>query len=259
MCRLCPAFPHDPLRRQLLGALVAVPLAACSDNALTGRRQLDFVSDDQLARMADQAWAQLRAEAPPADDGVLDARLARIGRPITQAAGRGDLAWEFAVLESPELNAVVLPNGKVAVFRGMMDFARDDAELGAVVGHEVAHILARHPAERVSQQLAAQAGVSLAQILLGGENGENAELVASVFGLGAAYGVLLPYSRRHELEADRLGVGLMRRAGLDPRGALRLWERMAARRESRLSPEVLSTHPADGRRLAALREAVAGA
>jgi len=144
------------------------------------------------------------------------------------------------------------------VFRGMMEFVGGDDELGAVLGHEVAHILARHPAERVSQQLAAQAGVTLAQVLLGGDNGENAELVGSVLGLGATYGVLLPYSRTHELEADRIGVDLMKKAGMQPLGAVRFWERMIARQDRQNVPlEALSTHPADGRRLAELRAAVA--
>ena len=236
---------------------MAVPLVGCSDNTQTGRRQLAFVPDAQLAQLADQAWAELVSRTPVSRDAALHRRLARVAAPITRASGRDDLRWEFVVFDSPELNAFVLPNGKVAVFRGMMEFAKDD-ELGAVVGHEVAHILARHPAERVSQQLAAQAGVSLAQLLFEGENGENAELVASVLGLGATYGVLLPYSRTHELEADRIGVDLMKKAGIDPLAAVRFWERMMARQERQNAPpEALSTHPADARRLAELRAAVA--
>ncbi|MDP3173554.1 MAG: M48 family metallopeptidase [Phenylobacterium sp.] len=232
-------------------------MVGCSDNAQTGRRQLAFVPDDQLAKLADQAWAELTTSTAVSNDSALHDRLARIAGPITLAADRGDLRWEFVVFDSAELNAFVLPNGKVAVFRGMMEFARDDDELAAVVGHEVAHILARHPAERVSQQLATQAGVSLAQLVLGGENGENAELVAGVLGIGATYGVLLPYSRTHELEADRLGVDLMRKAGMEPLGAVRFWERMIARQDRQgAPPEALSTHPADERRLAELKAAV---
>ncbi len=255
MCLCCPISD----RRALLGGLVALTLAGCSDNARTGRRQMAFVPDEQLARMADQAWAELKASQPVLDDPVMDERLARVAAPITAAAGRDDLKWEFVVFDAPELNAFVLPNGKVAVFRGMMDFVASDDELGAVVGHEVAHILARHPAERVSQQLAAQAGVSLAQLVFGGENGENADMIARVLGLGATYGVLLPYSRAHELEADRLGVDLMRKAGMQPQAAVRFWERMMARQARQgAPPEALSTHPADGRRLAELKIAVAG-
>lgn len=243
--------------RRLALSFFALALASCSDNAETGRRQLVLVPDAQLVELADQAWAEMAARTPVSNDEALRDRLLRVASPLVRAAGRDDLAWEFVVLESPELNAFVLPNGKVAVTSAMMAFARDDDELGAVVGHEVGHIIARHPSERVSQQLAAQAGVTLAQLLLGGENGENAELVAGVFGLGATFGVLLPYSRKHELEADRVGVTLMRDAGLQPLGAVRFWERMIARQEGGgASLEALSTHPADQRRLAELRAAV---
>lgn len=243
----------------MLTGLLAVPLASCSDNVQTGRRQMAFVPDSQLVDLADQAWAEMLTKTPVSNSPAMAERLAGVAARITRVSGRDDLTWEFVVLDSPELNAFVLPNGKVAVFKGMMEFAAADDELGAVVGHEVAHVLARHPAERVSQQLAAEVGMTLAQIAFGGENGENAQLVAGIFGLGATYGVLLPYSRTHELEADRVGVDLMRKAGMEPRGALRFWERMIERRETQgAPPEALSSHPADQRRLTALR-AVLGA
>lgn len=213
-----------------------------------------FVPDSQLVGLADQAWAEMLSKTPVSNSPAMAERLAAVSTRITEVSGRDDLNWEFVVFDSPELNAFVLPNGKVAVFRGMMEFAAADDELGAVVGHEVAHVLARHPAERVSQQLAAEVGMTLAQIAFGGENGENAQLVAGIFGLGATYGVLLPYSRTHELEADRVGVDLMRKAGMEPRGALRFWERMVERRETQgAPPEALSSHPADARRLTELR------
>lgn len=253
MCFSCPTPP----RRAIIGGLLAAGLVACSDNPQTGRRQLAFVPDAQLAQLADQAWAEMAAATPQSQDAALRERLVRIAAPIARATGRDDLRWEFVVFESPDLNAFVLPNGKVGVFSGMMRFAADDDELGAVIGHEAAHILARHPAERVSQQVATQLGISVAQLVLGGEQGENRELVAGVLGLGATYGVLLPYSRTHELEADRVGVSLMRQVGLDPMGAVRFWERMSTRKGDRgAPPEALSTHPADARRLSALRQAV---
>lgn len=245
-------------RRNVLLGLLAAGAAGCSENAASGRRQLAFVPDDQLAQLADQSWAQLVSQAPVVEDEALNVRLARVAAPLARTAGRDDLAWEFVVLESPDLNAFVLPNGKVGVLRGMMEFAGTDGELGAVLGHEVAHIVARHPAERVSQQLAVQAGISIAQVVLGGDSGENAELVGAALGLGAAFGVLLPYSRAHELEADRIGVDLMRRVGMDPQAAVRFWERMIARQASEgRELEALSTHPANDRRLAELKAAVA--
>ena len=216
-----------------------------------------FVPDEQLARMADQAWAELAARIPVSDEAAARRRLERVAAPIARATGREDLRWEFVVFDRPELNAFVLPNGKVGVFRGMMEFVASDDELAAVIGHEAAHVLARHPAERVSQELATQVGVTLAQLVFGGDNGENAELIGGVLGTGATYGVLLPYSRAHELEADRLGVELMQKAGFDPQAAVRFWERMMAHQSRQgASIEALSTHPADGRRLAELKKAV---
>lgn len=253
-----PKSRFSPLRRVLLGGALAACVWGCSENESTGRNQFAFVSDADLAQMADGAWADLLRQMPAARDPALEARLVRIGLPLVNATGRDDLQWAFVVFDSPDLNAFVLPNGKVGVFRGMMEFAADDDELAAVIGHEAAHIVARHPAERVSQQMAAQAGVTLGQVLLGGRNGENAELVGGVLGLGATYGVLLPHSRDQELEADRVGVELMRKVGRDPLRAATFWRRMAERsdRQGGQPPEALSTHPADERRLEALEQIV---
>ncbi|ODT86150.1 M48 family metallopeptidase [Phenylobacterium sp. SCN 70-31] len=257
MCGRCAS------RRGFLAGLsawgvAAVGLAACTENATTGRNQLVLVDDGQLAAMADQAWAEVAGKHPPVADPAVQARLARIARPLVDASGRTDLDWRFTVLDSPELNAFVLPNGRVGFFRGLLELAGDDEEVGSVVGHEIGHIVARHPAERVSQELAVNAGVTLAQVLMSREGGEWADEIGAALGMGAVFGVILPYSRRHELEADAVGVGLMRKAGLDPAAAIRFWERMAARNDGGpRPPEVISTHPADGRRLDALKAVVA--
>lgn len=247
-------------RRGLLGAMAGgLLLAACSENAQIGRKQFAVVSDEDLAGMADQAWAELLETTPVSKDPALNARLSKVGDEVALASGRTDLDWEFTVFDRPEVNAFVLPNGKVAAFRGLMALAKDDDELAAVLGHEVGHILARHPAERVSQQLAVQLGVAAVQMVLSqGEYAEHAGQIAGALGMGATYGVLLPYSRDHELEADRVGVGLMAKAGYDPQGALSFFGKMAQTSADREQPpEVLSTHPADETRLAALRQVVA--
>ena len=185
--------------------------------------------------------------------------MARIAAPLVKASGRDDLRWTFTVLDSPELNAFVLPNGKVGVFNGLLQLAGSDDEVASVLGHEIGHLLARHPAERLSQEVAVQAGVSLAQMLIAEDAGQYADEIGAALGVGATLGVILPYSRKHELEADRLGVDLMRKAGKDPAAALRFWERMIARSQNQPKPpEVISTHPADRRRLEALQAAVAG-
>ncbi|HEY9235351.1 MAG TPA: M48 family metallopeptidase [Phenylobacterium sp.] len=256
----CRRGPVRVSRRNLLAVLASgAALVACSENAATGRSQFAVVPDETLREMADQAWADLINQTPTSTDTAMQARLERVGRRIVRASGRTDLDWRFVVFDRPEINAFVLPNGKVAAFKGLMDFARDDDELAGVLGHEVGHILARHPAERVSQQLAVQVGVGVLQaILANGDYGQHAGEIAGALGMGAVYGVILPYSRNHELEADRLGVDLAQRAGLDPAGAIRFFERMASEgRKQPEPPEVLSTHPADAHRLAVLKEAVA--
>lgn len=261
ICACCAPGARRLDRRSLLGVMAAgAMLVACSENPETGRRQFAVVSDDQLTGMADQAWADLLAQTPRSTDTKLQERLARVGHRIAEASGRSDLDWDFAVFDRPDVNAFVLPNGKVGAFRGLMDLAHDDHELAAVIGHEVGHILARHPAERVSQELAVKLGVSAVQILVAqGEYANYAEEVGAALGMGAMYGVILPYSRDHELEADRVGVALAAKAGFEPHGAVRFFERMAQAAEGRPKPpEVLSTHPADESRLALLREVVAG-
>jgi predicted Zn-dependent protease len=244
-------------RRWMLGGLAAVGLAGCSDNPATGRKQLIVVSDEQLVDLADQTWAQLSAEAPRLGDPAADARVTRVGSQIAEASGLTKLDWDFVVLDTPDENAFVLPNGKVAVFRGLLQTIRSDDELAAVLGHEAGHVLLRHPAERVSQQLAVEAGVGLARVLLSDGSGEGADRIAGALGMGAVYGVILPYSRKHELEADSEGVKLMREAGYDPQAALRFWERRIAEGGGRGQPEIISTHPGDRTRLTALRKAVA--
>lgn len=259
-CACCGPSSRRLDRRSLLGALSAgVLLVGCSENPQTGRKQFAVVSDEQLVGMADQAWADLAAQTPRSDDAALQARLAGVGRKIAATSGRNDLDWDFTVFDRPEVNAFVLPNGKVGAFRGLMELAKDNHELAAVLGHEVGHILARHPAERVSQELAVKLGVAAVQMVMAqGDYADYADEVAGALGMGAMYGVILPYSRDHELEADRVGVGLAAKAGYQPAGAVRFFERMAQVAEGQPKPpEVLSTHPADETRLTALRQVVA--
>jgi predicted Zn-dependent protease len=247
-------------RRRILalfsGAL-AFP-AACSENPVTGRAQLAFVSDDMLAQMAKSAWAEILRQTPVSPDRALQRRLASIGARVVEASGAPAQDWEFVVFDNPEVNAFVLPGGKVGFYRGLMDLAGDDASIAVIMGHEVGHVQARHAAERMSQQLAVRAGVTIASIALSGELGEYADDVAAALGAGLVYGVVLPYSRKHEFEADALGLRAMAQAGYPPVAALRFWQTMIARSADRPQPlEFLSTHPADDARLAALQAEIA--
>ncbi len=237
-------------RRDLLKVLSAgVLVGACSENPATGRRQLSLVSDETLAALGREAWADALARMPRVDDRGMHARLERIGQALA-ARSSAPAEWEFAVFDSAEVNAFVLPGGKVGFFRGLMESAQSDDEIAAVMGHEIGHIEARHSNERMSQQLALEIGVSLAAAALSEEYGQNAEAIAGALGAGVLYGVVLPYSRLQELEADRLGLGLMRNASFDPQGALSFWRRMSGDGVDAI--EWMSTHPADARRLEAL-------
>jgi predicted Zn-dependent protease len=257
---VAPPLAHPiASRRGLLLALAGgAMIAACSENSATGRRQLMVVSDEMLASMSASAWEDLKAKTPIWSDAAAQDRLRRIGERIADATGLSGQSWEFIAFDSPEVNAFVLPGGRVGFFRGLLDLAQSDDEIAAVMGHEGGHVTARHAAERMSQQMAVQAGVALAQIALQGEFGENADEIAGVLGMGALYGVILPYSRQHEFEADRLGVSLMAKAGYDPQGAADFWRRMAA--DSAGGPQplaLLSTHPANDERLAVLEAEIA--
>lgn len=256
--------PCNLNRRRLLGGLAALPalggLGACSENAATGRSQFVVIGDDQMAILAARNWADLKRSTPVSDDADDRRRVATVGRRIADVSGLDGVDWEFVAFDSPEANAFVLPGGKVGVYRGLLEQARDDDELAAVIGHEVGHVAARHSAERLSQQLASQAAIGLVAAAVSGSSdyGEYADEVAAALGVGVTVGVILPYSRRHELEADDVGVRLADQAAYDPNGAVRFWtRRIAESRATAAPPEFLSTHPADSERLERLRRAAA--
>ncbi len=241
----------------LAGGALTVIAAGCSENAATGRTQFVLMTDDQLAELGAQAWADVKSKYPATSDTRAQARLSAIGRRVADAAGLGNLDWEFVLFDSPDINAFVLPGGKVGVFRGLVDLAGGDEEIAAVIGHEAGHVVARHAAERMSQQIAVNLAAQAAAIALSEEYGQYADDIAAALGMGLVYGVVLPYSRKHEFEADRLGLGLMSKAAYEPEGASRFWKRMIEASAARPRPlEFLSTHPADDSRLAALAEEI---
>lgn len=227
--------------------LGAAGLTACAYNETLGRNQLLLVDDAALAQAAASAWQEALSSGQVSRDAAQNDRVRRVGGRVAQAAGMGGLNWEYAVFRSDTPNAFVLPGGRMGVTTGLLSLVRNDDQLAAVLGHEVGHITARHAAERYSQTAAAQAGLQIAT----GVAGDYGRAVGALGGLGAQLGVLLPFSRQHELEADRLGVDYMARAGYDPREALALWRLMSQQRQTS-TPEFASTHPADSTRIAAL-------
>lgn len=211
-----------------------------------------LVSPAEESRLGLRAWQQVLRSRRLVGDPAANGALRRVGLRIARAAKRADLRWEFAVFDAPgEANAFALPGGKVGVFSGLFPVASDDNGLAVVVGHEVAHVLARHGAERMSQALATQAGAMVIATLLGG--GPSTYIVLQAYGVGVEGLVLLPYSRTQEAEADRIGLVLMAGAGYDPRGALAFWKRMEQCAGGE-PPEFLSTHPSHGHREQLIRK-----
>jgi predicted Zn-dependent protease len=234
-------------------AAIAAGLSACAYNEELGRNQLLLVDNSALASAADQAWAQELASGKVSRDAAANARVRAVAQRLIQAAGLADRPWQYVVFDDPTANAFVLPGGQIGVNTGLLAVVDNDDQLAAVIGHEIAHMTLNHAAERYSQQTATQIGLGIAQSALGGGSGTRAsQAIGSFGGIGAQLGVLLPFSRRHELEADRLGVDYMARAGFRPSQALQLWRNMAARGGGGGAGGFTSTHPSDAERLAAL-------
>jgi predicted Zn-dependent protease len=231
-------------RRAALLALLA--LAACTAAPYTRRSQLILLSTEQENELGARAFGEVVSKSRVESRPVVSRPVEEVGRRIARVANRPDYRWRFVVIDDPkQQNAFALPGGKVAVYTGLFPVAGDSNGLAVVIGHEIAHALARHGAERMSQGLVAQTGQSLLGAVLGNRPGTGAILAA--YGLGAQVGVLLPYSRTQESEADHIGLLLMAQAGYDPRGAITFWQRME-RAGGGGTPEFLSTHPSHGAR-----------
>ena len=223
---------------------------ACATVPITGRNQLLLLSEGAETRMGLDAYQQILAKSKVSTDPALNERVARVGRRIAEATGRNDYQWEFKGIEDKQANAFCLPGGKVAVYTGILPVARDDAGLAAIIGHEVAHAIARHGGERVSQGLLVQTGLAATQIALSRRDPATVQQVSALLGAGATVGLLLPWSRQQESEADHLGLIYMAKAGYHPSAARDLWVRMdEAAKGKGAPPEFLSTHPATSTRI----------
>jgi len=222
--------------------VVLLVLAACQTVPITGRSQIMLLPERQEIQMGLTAYREVLNKATVSGDPALNDQVTRVGRRIAEATGRRDYQWEFKVLESKQANAFV--------YTGILPITRDDAGLAAVLGHEVAHAIARHGGERISQMLLVQTGLAATQVALARNDPQTVQSVASLLGAGAAVGLLLPWSRSQESEADHLGLIYMAKAGYHPSAARDLWVRMAeAGRGQARPPEFLSTHPAPETRI----------
>ena len=240
------------LRRNILLSLALAGLtlapAGCETVPYTGRHQLQLVSPSDEAKMGIQSYQEIVGKATVSTDPQATAMVQRVGSRIAAVTDL-NYQWEFRlIVDDKQANAFALPGGKVAVYTGILPVTRDEAGLAAVLGHEIGHVVARHGGERVSQQMGVQ---TVTQLLAGmsSSNPATVQLVASALGAGAQVGVLLPFSRQQESEADHIGLLLMAKAGYDPHASLELWKRMAELAKGQRPPEWLSTHPAEATRI----------
>lgn len=229
-----------------LAALVAAVAGGCETVPITGRSQLQLVSGQQEVQMGAEAYKEILAKAKVSADPAANALVTRVGTRIAAATGRSDLPWEFKVIDDPQtVNAFALPGGKVAVYTGILPITRDEAGLAVVLGHEVSHVMARHSAERISEQL----GAELVAKGIGAMVGLDPQVTQAGAGL-LVNTLLLPWGRKQESEADHLGLIYMAKAGYDPHAARDLWIRMAEASKGRSRPpEFLSTHPSEETRI----------
>lgn len=255
------------LRRIVLSTVIAVSLVACSKNPITGRSQAKLVPESELRSMATTEYQQfLSQNKVVASSANRDAEMVtRVGQRITKAVqeyysmnGRSqDLEgyqWEYKLVDSKEANAWCMPGGKIVVYTGLLPITQNEAALAAVMGHEVAHAVFYHGNERMSQGLIQQLGGTALSVALANKPAATQNIFMSAYGLGSQVGVLLPFSRKHELEADHYGLIFAAMAGYNPREAVALWQRMEKASGGQAPPEFMSTHPSEGRRIEQLEK-----
>jgi predicted Zn-dependent protease len=233
-------------------------LAGCGATPYTGRKQILMVSPEREQALGYQAFSQIRGKSQPSQDQALQNRVRQVGERIAIAANRPDYKWEFLVFaDDKNANAFCLPGGKVGIYTGLFKYIKSDDDLATVISHEAAHALARHAGERMSQARLAQAGgvaLGVGLAALGAGSGAT-RLATQGYSLGTQVGVLLPYSRLQESEADRIGLILMAKAGYDPEAGIHFWERFASgKKDQAQGPQFLSTHPSDAARIQTMKK-----
>ncbi len=239
----------------LFTALTCFSLLSCATSP-EGRNQLKLIPDEQMDAMGAQSFEQIKQQTPiTKDQSIQQYVLCIANKIIPQVTQNPDpKQWEVQVFEDEQANAFALPGYKIGVYTGLLKYAKNQDQLAAVMGHEVAHVIAKHGNERVSNQMATEAGLTIATVILGGTQDENSALILAGLGLGAQYGIILPFSRSHESEADLIGLELMAKAGFDPAQSVPLWQNMS--QAGAAPPEFMSTHPSSDTRIKQLQERI---
>jgi predicted Zn-dependent protease len=247
--------------------VVAFLLDACSTVPLTGRKQLSLVPESEMIAMSFTNYTEFMKENPVSNDKANVAMVQEVGKNISAAvikyfadnnlSSRLDgYQWEFNLVKNDTTpNAWCMPGGKVVVYTGILPYTKDKNGLAVVVSHEIAHAVARHGNERMSQEMLAQYGSAVLSEALKNKPEQTRSIYGTAYGLGAQFGVMLPFSREHELEADKLGLIFMAMAGYDPQTAIAFWERMGSMGGQK-PPEFMSTHPSDATRIQKIKDAM---
>lgn len=256
------------LTRNVVILCVLLLISACSRVPITGRTQLNLIPGSSMISMSLQQYDQFLKEHKVSTNQEQTQLVRRVGEKISAAVERyftdngmqdklRNYKWEFNLVEDTQVNAWCMPGGKVVVYTGILPVANGEAGLAVVMGHEIAHAVAEHGNERMSQGLLAQAGGVALSTAMATKPAETQQLWMAVYGAGAQYGAILPYGRKQESEADHLGLVFMTMAGYDPNAAVSFWERMASQKGAQAAPpEFLSTHPSDATRINTIKKLV---
>lgn len=235
-------------------------ISGCATNLATGESQFLLVDDATIANMSATAWTDMKAQTPQTSNSKLKGRVLNIwDRTIQGAVKQGHVnpnaQWDVAVFDTDDVNAFVMPGNRVGVYRGITELTENDDQISSVLGHETGHVVGKHAEERYSVGVAAQIGLMAGQIAVASseELSKYGSAIGALGGAAVQFGVILPYSRKHELQADKLGVDYMHNAGYDVKQSVRLWELMGAQSQGQRPPEFMSTHPDPDRRAAELR------
>lgn len=247
--------------RFFLPFILMVFLSGCmvSKTPYTDRSRMMLISQDEEKQLGESAKQQILQDTKLSNDKEKNNKVKTIGSNIAKASGL-DYNWEFFVVEDDTVNAFALPGGKVFVNTGLFQVAQNDDELAAVIGHEIAHVIARHGAERMSMQQVANVGGQIIGVIIGTQGSSTSmALFNQAYGVGLNYGVMLPYSRTQEYEADEIGLILMSKAGYNPEGALSFWQRLMNNQDAQGAPEFLSTHPSGENRIENIKKSIENA
>ena len=232
----------------LLSGLV---ISGCATTPVSKRSALILIPKSQEISLGIQSYKQILKKEKESEDKQLNQIIRRVGQRIASVSYMPKLKWEIKLIESDQKNAFALPGGKIAIYTGILSVAKNEAGLATVMSHEIAHVIARHGAQRMTQQMLLQGAMIGAGLSM--KNSTQKNIVLSALGVGVLYGFTLPFSRLHESEADQIGLIYMAKAGYDPNEAINFWQRFGQVKGGKGSPEWISTHPADATRIQGLR------